>query len=65
MLQARRTDAGPDDLPAEDVNSRFRIIRDHRDGGLGAVRVAEDRQLHREVALKQIKPAYADDAGSR
>lgn len=33
---------------------RFHIIRKHAEGGLGIVYVADDRQLRREVALKQI-----------
>ena len=43
------------------LGSRFRILRAHRGGGLGFVSVAEDEELHREVALKQIRQKYADD----
>ena len=54
-ISYRPTEAGP----------RYRVLRPHAEGGLGEVFVAEDVELHREVALKEIKKEYAREEVSR
>ena len=57
---SRPEDASPD-------TSRFRIMSQHQQGGLGEVLIAYDQQLKRTVAIKQIKPKWLghDEARQR
>jgi eukaryotic-like serine/threonine-protein kinase len=44
---------------------RYRILRSHAKGGLGEVFLANDQELNREVALKEIQGRHANDEQSR
>jgi serine/threonine-protein kinase len=52
------------DLPVTPAG-RYEILRPHAKGGLGEVFVAEDLELHRQVALKEIQARHADNPDSR
>lgn len=46
-------------------SGRFSILRLHQRGGLGRVSIALDEELNREIALKEILPAHADNTENR
>lgn len=41
--------------------AHFEIVRKLGEGGMGAVFLAEDKKLHRQVALKVVSAEFADD----
>ena len=45
--------------------ARFEVLRHHAAGGLGIVSIAFDRELNRQVALKEIRTERANDLDSR
>ncbi len=47
------------------TSGRFRRISSHAKGGLGEVFLAEDREIRRRVALKEIQERHADNWTSR
>jgi serine/threonine-protein kinase len=50
---------------ALDGDGRYRVLRLHKEGGLGIVYLARDTEVNRDVALKRLKDANADDPQSR
>ena len=52
-------------MASKEAVARYSIIKTHAKGGLGEVFIAEDHDLHRRVAVKEIQPFAADDPESR
>jgi serine/threonine-protein kinase len=50
-------------LPGFAQNERFELIKPHAKGGIGQVWLARDRELQREVAVKEIQARYVDREG--
>ena len=54
----------PDVEPTSE-GQRYRKIAKYKEGGLGVVFRGRDEELHRDVAVKEIREARADDPSSR
>lgn len=54
-----------DDVTPKVASQRYRILRPFAKGGLGEIFVAEDMELHREVALKEIQAQHAHNDNSK
>ncbi len=48
-----------------DSHQRYKVLRLHQKGGLGRVSIALDEELNREIALKEILTAHADNLDNR
>lgn len=55
----------PTFLPPTEAGARYRILRPHARGGLGEVYVAEDAEIGRQVALKEIQERHSRNPVSR
>jgi serine/threonine-protein kinase len=52
-------------VPVDETESRYQVLWAHARGGLGEVFLAEDTELHRRVALKEIQSRHARNPVSR
>ncbi len=53
---ADKTVARPPPQPLPELDARFKVVKTLGTGGMGAVYLAQDRHLHRLVAIKTIRP---------
>ena len=51
--------------PASETRERYALTSLHATGGIGRVWLARDGQMGRDVALKELRPEQADNAGLR
>ncbi len=47
------------------TSERYQLIRPHASGGIGQVWLVRDRELQREVAVKEIQPRFAERPDQR
>ena len=59
LFKMLRGSDGPTPGDSNSVSQRFRLLRRHASGGLGDIWIAQDEELNREVALKEIQPQFA------
>ena len=50
---------------ADLLGGRYRLLGERGGDGMGVIWVAQDERLHREVALKEIRPRLADNPEAR
>ncbi|MFK7820361.1 MAG: protein kinase [Planctomycetaceae bacterium] len=65
VIQQTTTDGNLANDKPSSAADRYRILRPHAAGGLGTVSLAQDTELNRNVALKEIQARFADDEASR